>query len=195
MLPIYKPGDVIAQADFISLFEHPQLPFPWKSIYGRGKTTVKPGENGLYLENHSGDGALLVVYGKDLDDLPVAVSAKATFSNASSSLMLVCRSNSMGYYGFSIKPNGQWAIIEDVSISAELKHISQKTLAQGTSSRIRPDRNQMTAICRPGELVFEVNGKEVGRVPGDLLLEGKVGVGVGIDSLGTFTDFTVSRVE
>ena len=196
LLPTYTPGQVITQTDFVSLFMLPQLPPLWQAFWGRGNSTVKPGENGLFLENHSKDGPLLVVYNQDLNDLPVEVSAEAIFGVGNSSMSLVCRSNSVGYYGFSIQPDGYWEITQNPSLWAlEFEKIHETILAQGTSSAIKPDRNQMTAVCQGSELIFTVNGEEVGRVSDDLFVEGKVGVGVGMNSSGTFTNFSVNLPE
>jgi len=191
VLPTYAPGAEIYKTDFINL----QLNPSWISSYGRGKTTIKTDENGLFMENHSADGQLLAVYNQDLNDIPVKVSAEAIFGVGNSSMSLVCRSNSVGYYGFSIQPDGYWEITQNPSLSAEFKRIPETILAHGTSSAIKPDRNQMTAVCQGSELIFTVNSEEVGRVSDDLFVEGKVGVSVGTDSSGTFTDFIVNRGE
>ena len=195
VLQTYTPGQVITQTDFVSHFMLPQLPPLWQALWGRGDSTVKPGENGLFLENHSKDGPLLVFYNQDLNDMSVEVSAEAIFGVGNSSMSLVCRSNSVGYYGFSIQPDGYWAITQNPSLSAEFKRIPETILAHGNSSAIKPDRNQMTAVCQGSELIFTVNGEEVGRTSDDLFIEGKVGVDVRFDSSGTFTDFTVARAE
>jgi hypothetical protein len=201
VLPVFEPGAEIYQTDFsdlgeVAYFNKRNIIFPESRLELPGyvylvnfeyrESGFDPMLAGIYIKN-----GVKALYQQDMSDMAVEVNAEATFSEeAPGPMVLVCRYNVMGSYEFSILPDGKWAITRNGPLDYDFR-IPAVILAQGESSAIKPDRNQMTATCQGSDLIFSVNGEELGRAQDDLFVDGKVGIGVGPDSAGTFANFSV----
>ncbi|MCL4825349.1 MAG: hypothetical protein KJZ57_14150, partial [Anaerolineales bacterium] len=61
-------------------------------------------------------------------------------------------------------------------------------LAQGTVENFSPENMQLSATCNGPELVFTLNGVELGRVQDALYPEGQAGIFFDVNSEGSFTN-------
>jgi hypothetical protein len=94
-----------------------------------------------------------------------------------------------------IQPDGSWVIRRNTSDWYEPRLANITVLAQGTSSAIHPDSNQITATCQGNELIFSANGTELGRAEDDLYPEGQVGIFFDANTAGSFTNLNVRRAK
>jgi hypothetical protein len=202
VLASFIPGSEIYQTDFSNLgelayFSNRNLVFPVDKLEIPGYTYIQdfkwPGRDpnwrssGMFLTNK-----LKVVYQLDMSDMPIEVSAKTTFSeDVPGPMYVICRYNVIGWYEFDIYPEGKWVIKHQ-----EPDHDGQTglsvILAEGESAAILPDTNQLIASCQNNDLIFGVNGIELGRAQDDEFVAGKVGFGVGADSEGLFEQFSIN---
>ena len=108
---------------------------------------------------------------------------------------MACRFNPLGRYEFLIQPDGMWVIRHNSSYWYDPKTKYITILAQGNSTVIQPDHNEIAAICQNNELIFYANGEELGRVEDDLYPEGRIGIWSDSFTPGSFINFSVRRVE
>ena len=130
-----------------------------------------------------------------LNDTPVEMSFETTFSSKTGAIGLMCRYTQLGRYEFVIQPDGSWAIRQNTAYWYAPKASNITVLAQGKSDVIRPDVNQLNAICQGNELIFNANGTELGRVKDDLYPEGYVGFFFDAYTAGSFTNLGITVPE
>ena len=90
-----------------------------------------------------------------------------------------------------IQKDGSWSIRRNTSEWYAPSAAKITILAHGTSSIIKPDNNQITAICENDELIFTANGTELGQVKDDLYPEGYFGFFFDAYTAGSFTNLNV----
>jgi uncharacterized protein YrrD len=101
----------------------------------------------------------------------------------------------VGSYEFLIQPDGNWTIRRNTSEYYAQDAKNMTVLAKGQSAVIRPDTNQLSAICQGNELIFSANGEELGRVEDNFYPEGSVGIFFESFTEGSFTNLNVRRAE
>lgn len=199
--PIYdaQPGQEIYTTEF-SLAEMGFLvggnsgAFPdsrWSSLTGTILYPIWYNPPGVYLSNSA-----TFVYRPDVSDTAVEINAEGNFTDAkkTGSMTLICRQSQLGEYEFAVQPDGAWAIYRKILPFDNVKEM-RFPLLQGKSADVKPDHNQMTAVCDEKNLTFRVNGVELGNVQDETYPEGKVGIGTGGDASVIFTSFSLKRAK
>jgi hypothetical protein len=155
---------------------------------------------------HLTDSAILVTpnaerltnftYRPGLYDLPVEISAETTFTSQGGGAALFCRATANGRYEFLLQPDGKWFIRRNVNFEYELPKTKHLTiLANGTVESFTPAKAQMSATCNGPELIFSLNGAELGRVQDTLYPEGQAGIFFDAFSEGSFTNLVIKRAK
>ena len=132
---------------------------------------------------------------QDLYDLPIETSVETSFTDKTGAIGLMCRYTQVGRYEFLVQPDGNWTIRRNTSEYYAQDAKNMTVLAKGQSAVIRPDANQLSAICQGNELIFSANGEELGRVKDDFYPEGSVGIFFESFTAGSFTNLNVRRAE
>lgn len=132
---------------------------------------------------------------QDLYDLPVELSLDSTFGAQSGGVGLICRNTQLGRYEFLIQPDGNWSIRRNWSEWYAPSATNMEILAHGSTTAIKPESNQLKAICQADQLIFSANGTELGRVQDDLFPEGQVGIFLDANTPGSFTTLNVQRTR
>ncbi len=138
---------------------------------------------------------LAISYRHDLYDLPVEITVEASFASQSGAIGLFCRYTQVGRYEFLIQPDGTWYIRQNSSESFGSSSALMTTLTHGKSDAIQKENNLMVVTCQSSELVFNVNGVELGRVQDDLFPEGQIGIFIDAYTEGSFTNLSARRVK
>jgi hypothetical protein len=201
--PSYQPGETIFawdMNDFIfgcgdGWWGRDASPCLWRKAYNR-----------FVIGEHHTDNAILVTpnskiltlftYRPDLYDLPVEIQAETSFTSKGGGVALFCRATQNGRYEFYLQPDGKWFIRRDVNVEYGLplaKHLT--ILAHGTVENFTPANAQMNATCNGSDLIFTLNGTELGRVQDTLYPEGQAGIFFDAFSEGTFTNVYIRRAE
>lgn len=189
VLPDYQPGNEIFSFTNADLRTDMWCPYHHTDRwYGPCLTPSEPIENIIVP---SGD-TLLHWYDKQyLNDLANEISMEATFDGKTGAVGLTCRENPKGQYEFVIQPNGSWVIQRNTPEWQTRKAQNATVLAQGTSDVIRSETNQISATCQDDELIFTVNGTELGRVKDSLYPEGYAGFFFDKNTAGSFTNLNI----
>lgn len=201
--PTYQPGETIFAWDMNNFINgcgggwwgRDPNPCWWKKAY-----------NEFVIGEHQTDDAILVTsnaksltlftYQPDLYDLPVEISADVTLTSKGGAVALFCRATSNGRYEFYIQSDGRWFIRRNVIAGGYLPQARHLTiLAQGSVENFTPENMKMSLTCNESELVFTLNGIELGRVQDSLYPEGQAGIFFDVFSEGSFTELNLRRVE
>lgn len=135
-------------------------------------------------------------YHPDLYDLPIEISADATLTSKSGAVALFCRATANGQYEFYIQPDGKWFIRRDRLGDNGLPNAKYlTTLAQGTVENFSPENMQLSATCSGSDLIFTLNGTELGRAQDTLYPEGQAGIFFDVNSEGSFTNLFIKRAK
>ncbi|WP_152966321.1 hypothetical protein [Ornatilinea apprima] len=138
----------------------------------------------------------LFTYQPDLYDLPVEISAEATLTSKGGAAALFCRATPVGRYEFYIQPDGKWYIRRNVISQYYLpqaKHLT--TLAHGIVENFSPENMRLSATCSGSDLIFTLNGAELGRAQDTLYPEGQAGLFFDVFSEGSFTNLNLYRAK
>lgn len=202
--PVYQsiPGEEIYHTDF-SFKEFGRLTggnsgsFPesrWSTLIGM---VTYPGDFPLMPPGIRLRGEAYTVFDQDLGNLPVKISADAIFTDSNKavgSMSLICRKNTLGMYVFSIDADGHWAISKKF-LPYDNRALETYVLLEGEVEELRPGINKLTAICDKENLEFQINGKVLGSIQDTTFIEGKAGVGAGINSDIQFQNFSIVRLK
>ncbi len=199
----YKPGETIFAWDmnnFVSgcgggWWGRDPNPCLWRKAYNRFVITEHHTDSDI-LVTPNDKMLTLFTYQPDLYDLPVEISADATLTSKGGGVALFCRATAVGRYEFYIQPDGKWFIRRNVIAGDYLpkaKHLT--TLAQGAVENFSPENMQLNATCNGPDLIFSVNGAELGRVQDTLYPEGQVGLFFDVFSEGSFTNLTINLAK
>ena len=195
----YLPGETIYAWNIDDAFYRPgwwgkeNRPWIWSFSFS-GANPPKRQENEIVVPSIK-DWTTWTYRYQDLYDLPIEISADTAFNGESSAIGLRCRYTQVGSYEFLIQPDGNWAIRRNTSEYYAQNVKNMTVLAKGQSAVIRPDTNQLSAICQGNELIFTANGEELGRVEDDFYPEGSVGIFFESFTAGSFTNLNVRRAE
>jgi len=138
----------------------------------------------------------IFTYQPDLYDLPIEISADATLTSKGGGVALFCRATQNGRYEFYLQPDGTWFIRRDVNVEYGLPKAKHLTiLANGTVENFSLANAQMSATCNGPELIFSLNGTELGRVQDTLYPEGQAGIFFDAFSEGSFTNLVIKRAK
>ncbi|MBL1173465.1 MAG: hypothetical protein HND45_13890, partial [Chloroflexi bacterium] len=195
-IPTYQPGETIFAWDMNNFvlgcgggwWGRDFNPCFWRKTYNQFVITEHHTDNDI-LVTPNDKSLTLFTYQPDLYDLPVEISAEATLTSKGGGAALFCRATAIGRYEFYIQPNGKWFIRRNVIAEDYLpkaKHLA--ILAQGTVENFSPENMQLSATCNGPELVFTLNGVELGRVQDALYPEGQAGIFFDVNSEGSFTN-------
>lgn len=200
--PSYQPGETIFAWDIDNFLSgcgggwwgRDPSPCWWTRAYG------------TFDQEHRNENAVLVTpneriltlftYRPDLYDQPIEISADATLTSKGGGVALFCRATTSGRYEFLLQPDGKWYIRRNVIAGYYLpkaKHLT--TLAHGTVESFSPENAQMRAICSGSDLIFVLNGVELGRVQDTLYPEGQAGILFDVFSEGSFTNLMINRAK
>jgi hypothetical protein len=201
--PSYQPGETIFAWDMQNFLSgcgsgwwgRDINPCLWEKAY-----------NQFLIGKHLKDDSILVTsneksltlftYRSDLYDLPVVISAEVTLTSKGGGAALFCRATQNGRYEFYLQPDGKWFIRRDVNVEYGLPKAKHLTiLANGTVENFSPAEAQMSATCNGPELIFSLNGAELGRVQDTLYPEGQAGIFFDSFSEGSFTNLNLRRVK
>ena len=160
----------------------------WDGWYFSGDAPRE--ENGTIAVSSNRQGLAYWSYLNPLNDLPVEVSADLVFTGKSG-IGLFCRDTQHGRYEFLIQPDGTWFIRRNRNSWYGTDSAYMTILAHGTSSAIQPGSNHIIATCQGEELVFSLNGQELGRAQDNYYAEGQVGIFFDVFAGGSFTNFTI----
>lgn len=199
VIPTYQPGETIFAWDLGDLFYRPgwwgreNRPWNWEPWFSGANPPQRAEDKILILPISS---LTLYSYRPDLYDLPIEISTEATLTSKGGAVALFCRATSNGRYEFYLQPDGRWFIRRNVIAGGYLPQAKHLTiLAQGSVENFTPENMQMSLTCNESELVFILNGIELGRVQDSLYPEGQAGIFFDIFSEGSFTDLNLSRAE
>jgi hypothetical protein len=198
-IPTYRPGETIYVWNIDDAFYRPgwwgreNRPWIWSFSFS-GANPPKRQENKIVVPSIK-DWTTWTYRYQDLYDLPIEISADTAFNGESSAIGLRCRYTQVGSYEFLIQPDGNWTIRRNTSEYYAQDAKNMTVLTKGQSAVIRPDTNQLSAICQGNELIFSANGEELGRVEDDFYPEGSVGIFFESFTEGSFTNLNVRRAE
>ncbi len=196
---VYQPGETIYAWNIEDTFYRVgwwgRENRPWIWIFWfNGANPPKKQEDQIAVTASKGMTVWTYRY-QDLYDLPIEISAEATITSKAGSVGLFCRSSLNGRYEFLIQPDGRWTIRQNRSDWYAPKLSNMTILAHGTAEPLLPESNQISATCAGSELIFTVNGIELGRAQDDLYPEGTVGIFFDAYSVGSFTNLSIKRVK
>ncbi len=199
--PAYQPGETVFAWDLHNVING------CKSYWGGRdpdpcywtKNQAKPdwersfeGDSDVWVQGFD-NRMTLFTYDPDLYDLPLEISADVTMTSTGGGAALFCRATQSGRYEFYIQPDGKWYIRRNM-ISGEYlpqpKHLT--VLTQGTVENFDPAGNRMSATCSGPDLIFTLNGEELGRVQDTLYPEGQAGILFDVNSAGSFWDLEIT---
>ena len=142
------------------------------------------------------DSLTLFTYHPDLYDLSIEISTEATLTSKGGGVALFCRATANGRYEFYIQQDGKWFIRRNVVAEFYLPKAKHLTiLAQGLVENFSPDNMQLGATCNGPNLVFTLNGVEIGRAQDTLYPEGQAGLFFDAFSEGSFTNLSIKRAK
>lgn len=201
--PAYLPGETIFAWDmnnFISgcgdgWWGRDANPCLWRKAYNQFEIWEHHTDNDILVTSNEKK-LTLFTFQPDLYDLPIEISVEATLTSKGGGVALFCRASANGRYEFTIQPNGKWFIRRNVIFEdclPQAKHLT--ILAQGTVENFSPENMQMSATCSESDLVFTLNGEELGRVQDTLYPEGQAGIFFDVFSEGVFTNWMIKRAK
>ena len=136
------------------------------------------------------------VYRETLNDQPVELSAKMTFSGNSGGMGFICRENPLGRYEFIIQPNGDWFIRRNLIFRRNPRtDPTMYILAQGTSTAITPTENNIIATCQGTTLTLVVNDEQIASLENDIYPEGGIAIWFEPNTPASFSELTVKIPE
>lgn len=167
----------------------------WRKTYNRFVITDHHTDSDILVTPNEKD-LTLFTYQPDLYDLPVEISAEATLTSKGGGVALFCRATAVGRYEFYLQPDGKWFIRRNVIPEHYLPKAKHLTiLAQGAVENFSPENMQLSATCNGSDLVFVLNGVELGRVQDTLYPEGQAGIFFDVNSEGSFTNLHLNRAK
>jgi hypothetical protein len=196
-IPAYQSGETIFAWDINALFYSPgwwgkeNRPWNWTSWY-RGENPPKREANQISIPSNKG--ATVFTYRPDLYDLRVEISAEVTLTSKGGGVGLFCHFTN-GRYEFLLQPDGKWYIRRNTSYWGEPRAANITILANGVVENFQPQGAQVNAICNGSDLIFTLNGTELGRAQDDLYPEGQVGIFFDSFTAGSFTNLTLQRAK
>lgn len=199
-IPTYQPGETIFAWDKDAVFYRPgwwgkeNRPWNWTFRFD-GAHPPQRSENSI-LVTPIEKTLTYFAYRPDLYDLPVEISAEATLTRKGGGMALFCRATAVEHYEFYIQGDGKWYIRRDRLGDNGLpvaKYLT--TLAQGTVENFSSENMQLSATCNGPELVFTLNGVELGRAQDYQYPEGQVGIFFDVFSEGSFTNLFIKRAK
>lgn len=198
-IPTYRPGETIFAWNMDDMFYRGNYwwgkenrPWLWDGAYNTYDREHRQ-DNHILVTSHNG--LTIFNYRPDLYDLPIETSVETSFTDKTGAIGLMCRYTQVGRYEFLIQPDGNWTIRRNTSEYYAQDAKNMTVLAKGQSAVIRPDTNQLSAICQGNELIFSANGEELGRVEDDFYPEGSVGIFFESFTAGSFTNLSIRRAE
>jgi len=199
-IPAYQPGDVIFAWDKDALFYRPgwwgkeNRPWNWTARFN-GAHPPQRAENAVVVTPIE-KFLTYFAYRPDLYDLPIEISAQATLTSKGGGVALFCRATQNGRYEFYLQPDGKWFIRRNVIPELYLPKAKHLTiLANGTVENFSPENMQLSATCNGLDLIFTLNGVEIGRAQDTLYPEGQAGIFFDVFSEGSFTNLTIKRAK
>jgi len=199
-IPVYQPGEVIFAWDQNALFYRPSWwgkenrPWNWTAIFDGAHPPKRVDSSILFVSIEKA--LTYFAFRPDLYDLPVEISAETTLTSKGGGAALFCRATSNGRYEFYLQPDGTWFIRRDLNIEYGLPKAKHLTiLANGKVENFSPTNAQMSATCNGPDLIFSLNGVELGRVQDSLYPEGQVGIFFDVFSEGSFTNLVIKRAN
>lgn len=198
--PVYQPGETIFAWDSYALLYRPgwwgKENRPWNWTFGfDGAHPPQQSENAILVTSIE-KVLTYFAYRPDLYDLPIEISANATLTSKGGAVALFCRATANGRYEFYIQHDGKWYIRRNRLAEHYLpqaKHLT--TLANGTLENFSPEKMQLNATCNGPDLIFTLNGVELGRVQDSLYPEGQAGIFFDVFSEGSFTNLFIKRAK
>jgi hypothetical protein len=199
-IPAYQPGEVIFAWDQNALFYRPgwwgKENRPWNWTAGFDGARPPQRADNTILVTSSEKIFTYFAYRPDLYDLPVEISADATLTSKGGAMALFCRATANGRYEFYIQPDGKWFIRRNVMAGYYLPQAKHLTvLAHGTVENFSPENIQLNATCNDSDLIFILNGAELGRVQDTLYPEGQAGIFFDVFSEGSFINLAIKRAK
>jgi hypothetical protein len=94
-----------------------------------------------------------------------------------------------------LQSDGQWFIYRAKGEWYEHKAKNLTALAHGTVENFSPANAQMSATCSGSDLIFTLNGTELGRAQDSIYPEGQAGIFFDVFSEGSFTNLFIRRTE
>ncbi len=197
--PVYQLGETIFAWDMHNFITgcgggwwgRDTNPCLWKRIY-RQEDWERSWQGEIVWVKGLEDLLTLFTYQPDLYDLPIEISADASLTSKSGAVALFCR----GHYEFYIQPDGKWFIRRDQIAEYSLPQTKHLTiLAQGTVENFSSENMQLNAVCNGPDLIFTLNGTELGRAEDTLYPEGQAGIFFDVNSEGSFTNVFIKRAK
>jgi hypothetical protein len=196
-LPVYQPGETIFAWDMDALFYRrgwwgkENRSWNWNSLYS-GKNPPKRETNQILIPSNKG--TTVFTFRPDLYDLPVEISAEVTLASKGGGVGLFCHSTN-GRYEFLLQPDGKWFIRRNTSSWYEPRAANITILANGVVENFSPQDAKISAVCNGSDLIFSLNGAELGRAQDNLYPDGQVGIFFDAFSEGSFTDLFILRAK
>jgi hypothetical protein len=126
----------------------------------------------------------------------VEISLQATLNSKGGGLGLFCRYTNNNRYEFFIQQDGKWFIRRNTSYIWQPSRASTITvLAHGALENFSPQDMKLSATCNGPNLIFTLNGTELGRAQDTLYSEGQAGIFFDSFSEGSFTNLTIKRAK
>lgn len=199
-IPAYQPDEVIFAWDQDALFYRPgwwgKENRPWNWTAGFDGAHPPQRVDNTILVSSIAERLTNFTYRLDLYNLPIEISAETTLTSQGGAAALFCRATANGRYEFLLQPDGTWFIRRNVNFEYELPKAKHLTiLANGTVENFSPEKAQLSATCDGPDLIFSLNGAELGRVQDTLYPDGQVGIFFDAFSEGSFTNLTLKRAK
>jgi len=197
-IPTYQPGETIFAWDMDALFYRPgwwgkeNRPWNWNAWFD-GAHPPQRADNQILISPTQK--MTVYTYLPDLYDLPIEINAEARLTSPDGGVALFCRDTLGGHYEFLLQPDGGWFIYR---ARGEWYARSDKyltILVQGTAENFSPGNMQISATCNGPDLIFALNGTELGRTQDTLYPEGQAGIFFDVNTEGSFTNLTLRHAE